>query len=62
VRCEDVRTSLSALFDGEQPVFDAALVRHHLRRCPRCRGFVHAIRDLGVEIDRWKRVSQRPVL
>ena len=46
MRCDDVRISLSALLDGEEPLLDQSIIRVHLQRCTRCRSFAMAIEEL----------------
>jgi len=36
LRCEDVQTQLSALIDRELPLWEAQMMRWHIRRCEDC--------------------------
>ena len=46
MNCEDVRTALSAIADGEASSGERVLVDHHLETCPGCRTYSEQIERL----------------
>ena len=36
LKCEDIRPQLSAYIDRETPLWEAQMIRWHLRRCHEC--------------------------
>jgi anti-sigma factor RsiW len=52
VNCEEIRTELVALQDGELPEGSRAEVERHLQGCPSCRAEQEALRALGATLAR----------
>ena len=45
LKCEDVQTQLSALIDRELPLWEAQMIKWHMRRCEDCADAFMLLRD-----------------